>query len=86
MKQVAFGKVIFRRIHKGEQVGQTPFRRCQFCNTPNDTRKTAWSDKTEASDSGFCRFCHSPMWLKQKPEKLPDDRFKPSMERGKGKR
>lgn len=34
----------------GEQIGQTPFRRCK-CGRPLDTRKTAWS-KAEGGGLG----------------------------------
>lgn len=81
---------------RGRQIGQTPFRRCQQCGLPYDTRRTAWApqgdglgDPTTVSSStntkdraniAGCRFCGTLQVNRVKPEPLPDDRNFPSDE------
>lgn len=81
---------------KGRQIGRTPYRRCQQCGLPNDTRSTGWAPDGEGlgppttvsssantedrANVGGCRFCGSMQWQKTKPASLPDDRFFPSDE------
>ena len=64
----------------GSRVGSTPCRRCIQCGQMNDTRKTAWSDSSDAD--GGCRFCGSLYWQNTKPEALPDDRNLPGERKG----
>jgi hypothetical protein len=81
-RHISFGTELFSgAVRGGERLGVSPMRRCVQCGMPNDTRKTAWSDKTEGTgndaDPG-CRFCRTPYWQWTKPEALPEDRFLPA--------
>ena len=85
-KTICFGSPVYPSptAGRGERLGISPLRRCVQCGTPNDTRKTPWSDSAEADpvrNAGGCKFCGSLMWTHDKPAILPDDRKLPTRDR-----
>lgn len=75
----------------GEQIGQTPLRRCKQCGLPYNTQRTTWArqgdgvgppdanddnDRDVTAGHFFCGTYQASG--RQKFRRLPDDRFMPS--------